>query len=113
MKVLQVDQWSSTGNFSGLTLEDFEKDPTGSLQKVKGGDAEELAPSSAVRRESRRSTNTLVLPSAKCGFAKWMRNWKCGRPTTTPATSTHRRNDSLGNDTAIEQRRQSMDQFKT
>lgn len=39
MKVLEVDQWTSTGNFEGLKLEDFEKDNKGSLQKVKGGDA--------------------------------------------------------------------------
>jgi hypothetical protein len=33
LKVLEVDQWTSTGNVSDFTLEDFD------LQKVEGGDA--------------------------------------------------------------------------
>jgi len=33
IKVLELDQWTSTGNITDFTLEDFE------LQKVKGGDS--------------------------------------------------------------------------
>lgn len=40
IKVLEVDQWTSTGSFKGLTMADFEKDREGTLLKVKGGDAE-------------------------------------------------------------------------
>ena len=34
IKVLQVDQWTSTGNITDLSLENFE------LEKVEGGDSE-------------------------------------------------------------------------
>ena len=40
MKILEVDQWTSGGDFSNFKMEDFERDPQGSLLKIKGGDAE-------------------------------------------------------------------------
>lgn len=40
IKVLEVDQWTSTGDVSNFTLAEWEKDPRGTLAKMKGGDSE-------------------------------------------------------------------------
>lgn len=39
IKVLELDQWSGTGDLSQLTMTMFESDPVGTLQKIEGNDA--------------------------------------------------------------------------
>jgi hypothetical protein len=39
-KVLEVDQWTSTGSIKEFTLAQWEADPKGTLNKMKGGDSE-------------------------------------------------------------------------
>jgi hypothetical protein len=40
VKILEVDQWTSTGNVAAFSMEQWEKDLVGTLLKVKGGDSE-------------------------------------------------------------------------
>ena len=39
-KVVEVDQWTSTGSVIKFSLAEWESDPEGTLAKVKGGDSE-------------------------------------------------------------------------
>lgn len=40
VKVLEVDQWTSTGNVAGTKMEDWEADTNKMLRSVRGGDSE-------------------------------------------------------------------------
>lgn len=40
VKILETDQWTSTGNIEGTKLEDWETDTDLMLANVKGGDSE-------------------------------------------------------------------------
>jgi len=42
IKVLEVDQWTSTGNVANFSMEEWEKDTQGTLAKVAGGDSEAI-----------------------------------------------------------------------
>lgn len=42
IKILQVDQWTSTGNVKGTKLEDWERDRQGMLSSRSGGDSEAI-----------------------------------------------------------------------
>lgn len=39
IKILEVDQWSSTGDITKFTMSEWENNPQGTLNKISGGDA--------------------------------------------------------------------------